>query len=553
MIYQTNLLILEKKNPLLTMKVRRYEPIERARSGSVKLSSMILGLSCCNSILFVYRLASLSSLKEFEELLKIDTVQVIILEKTLEEFSYFLSLKEMTSLLEHPRFECYLLEDVYEELYLKIAWQSVFFTPQFITGYEEECFSSFKEKMNQYIDRVFLLASEYSDYGKRGIRNLYCNTSLMEGSKRVNCLRFHKVPAIICGAGPSIIHQLNYLNTLMNKALVFAGGSLLAALPKFGVTPHFAVMVDPDPPYERFFSADFYETPCIYQMRLSNQVLRLVHGHRLLSSNSGEMPVESYYTGLKPLESGWNVANFMATVAAEMGCDPIILIGMDMAYEPDQEYVEGVISYSEDTAKKRELLKTIKGKVMVSRKDLLMGKLFFSELTQRYSHQIFINATEEGLFIDNMNHSSFEEVVESLDEQYDIKAMIHSQVMQMESFQNNKNSSKMIEASFRNTYSILCTMLSKIKQGYLHQKDNLSTRITLDNLVVEEVELEEELVYQLYLNPLWGVWKWVIFRNDQSYIQTVEGKIRQLLFFKEVTEEHEDLFNQCMAKGHKNL
>lgn len=552
MNYQENLLALERKNSLLSMKLRGCGFTRSVKQGSLKLSFVEP-----DSILFVYRLASLNSLKELEDILNIVNVQVIILEKTLEEFTYFLSLEEMSSLLNHPNFECYLLEDFYEELYLKIAWQSLFFKSHFITAFEEEDFFSFKEKMRHYLDLIFLIASEFSDYGKKVTRNFYLNLPAMKESKKAASLKFLKVPAVICGAGPSLSCQLELLKSSANKALIFAGGSLLSALPKAGISPHFGAMVDPDPSYRRFSNCDFYETPFLYQMRLSHQILRLIHGQKLLSAGSGEMAIESYYTEMPLLESGWNVANFMATVAAEMGCDPIVLIGMDMSYELNQEYVKGVESLEEDHNKKVHLLKTMKGKKVFSRKDLLMGKQFFSELNQRYPHLTFINATEEGLIIENMRHASFEDVIHLLDKEYDLKGMIHTQLMQMEIIGDYKNSSKnLIEdlrRSFENTTSILSAMVRKMKEVYLHQKDNPSTTVIEAKLALEEIELEEELIYQRYLNPLWEIWKWVIFRNQQKDIQTLAGKIKQLLFFKEVIKEHQDLFNQCIAKGHKKL
>lgn len=545
---RNNLLILERKNPLLALRVSAYSPLKPLKQGFLKLAAGEEG-----SILFIYALSSLNSLGSLKEYLTTPNTQVIALEKEPGELAYFLTLEEMTPLLEHPNFECYLIEDFYEELYLKIAWQSLFFKREFVTAFEGEVFFSFKAKMEYYLDLIFLIASECSDYKKKITENFYRNSSSVHESKKGDSLRFSGVPAIICGAGPSIQSQLDLLRSLGNKALIFAGGSLLPVFSKEGIMIHFGAMIDPDPPYQRFYQATFYETPFFYQMRLSHQILRLIHGQKLLGKGSGGFPLESYFfEGMDEtkvvLESGWNVANFMATLAAQMGCNPIILIGMDMAYQPTQEYVEGVEESSQ--IKGHQFLKTVEGEEMLSRKDLLMGRLFFSQLVKRFPRQRWINSTHKGLVIEGMEHLPFEKVVAFLDKEYDLKGIIHSHLMEVESYQPKKIQEN-LKVSFERTSTIVEQLLIKLQRVYLHQKENPSKTLREGELALEEIELEEEIVYKLYLGPLWQVWKWIFFHNQQKEGATIEGKLRQFLFFAEVVREHRALFNQIYQKDEK--
>lgn len=282
-------------------------------------------------------------------------------------------------------------------------------------------------------------------------------------------------------------------------------------------------------------------------MRLSHQILKLIHGQKLLEKGSGELPLESYYHakmdegGVGILESGWNVANFMATLAAEMGCEPIVLIGMDMSYPMTQEYVKGVEEVSQ--MKRKQHLKIVGGKDVVSRKDLLMGREFFSQLVKRYPHQRWVNSTKEGLWIEGMEHLAFEEVIASFDKDYDLKGHMHAQMMELDCYQPPRIIEELKE-SFQRTHAILQRMHCRLEQLYLHQKENPSKTLRAGELALEEVELEEELVYQLYMYPLWQVWKWIFFRNEQTKLWTVEGKIRQLLFFEEVVREHDALLHK---------
>jgi hypothetical protein len=78
-------------------------------------------------------------------------------------------------------------------------------------------------------------------------RNFIENSRFLSSSYYGNPLKgvFRNVPAVVCGAGPSLEESIATLKTLENKALLIAGGSAITALSYHGIMPHFGVAVDP--------------------------------------------------------------------------------------------------------------------------------------------------------------------------------------------------------------------------------------------------------------------------------------------------------------------
>ncbi len=539
-IYQNNLKILESKNALMNFKMCHCCGRKPDILGDVFLDAQ-------DEVVFLYRLASLSSVKSLLKLLKENPLQIIVFETSLEEAAYFMQSEEMGALLQCRGFQWYLLQDITEEVFLKLAWEAVFLKTRFVTAFADEHFIRFKQKMSRFLDAVFLSASEYSDYGARVLANFYKNLSLVTGSIKASQLKCPGIPIVICGAGPSLYHQIDHLKELQHKALIFAGGSVVQALIQQGIKPHLVALIDPDSTAHRGLGSQVYEIPTIYQMRLCHEVLRNIHGQKILAGSAEQYPIESYLleklgATIAALASGWHVGNFMATVAAEMGCDPIVLIGMDMVYKGDVEYVEGV-HLSEEKTKVEAPCLTMQGERAFSRKDLLMGREFFSDLVLRYPQNHFINATLEGLPIVDMEHRSLQEIIVRWPTR-DLEGMLHTKLQILERITINLGDIDVglsgLKEGLRVCENYLKQMIIKLDMNSLHQKGRESTK-GLGQIALEESELEEEILHKNYLEPLWHVWKWIVLRQDQKSMETVEGKMRQSVFYLDVLRKHKVL------------
>lgn len=82
-------------------------------------------------------------------------------------------------------------------------------------------------------------ALEYSNQGRGFFINYFSNMLQLPTASLANRLfgHFSGVPAIICGAGPSLEKNRELLATLRNRALIFAGGTAMNAVNAIGLLP----------------------------------------------------------------------------------------------------------------------------------------------------------------------------------------------------------------------------------------------------------------------------------------------------------------------------
>ncbi len=170
--------------------------------------------------------------------------------------------------------------------------------------------------------------------------------------------KFQGIPAMICGAGPSLQESYSILKNLDDRALIIAGGSTIAALSNHGIFPHLGLALDPnDEEFGRLRAASAYEMPLIYATRLQPDVFNTANGERgyLISDTGGsceryfekEMGIEGDPVGPELGPEAFSVTTLAIALAVEMGCNPILLNGIDLAYTGMQRYAAGVMPSSE--------------------------------------------------------------------------------------------------------------------------------------------------------------------------------------------------------------
>lgn len=197
------------------------------------------------------------------------------------------------------------------------------------------------------------VAWELYNYGERFFKNFYANL----WSLRVGCQgqdlygHFKDVPAIICGAGPSLAKDFSVLENVADKTLIFAGGSALSVLSAHHITPHFGVLIDPlEREKECISPSQTYEIPFFCSCRLNKDIFELMNGPGLFVSADLWYPIVSWVEEQLGIElpsrllgRGSSVVTLSLEVAHALGCNPIILTGVDLAYTDMALYADGVV------------------------------------------------------------------------------------------------------------------------------------------------------------------------------------------------------------------
>ena len=289
---------------------------------------------------------------------------------------------------------------------------------------------------------------EYMRFGEAFFHNFYRN--LLElpkaflGDKLYD--KFVGMPAIICGAGPSLDKNLPLLKELKDRALIFAGGSAMNAINTFGILPHFGVGVDPNlGQYVRFMMNQAYETPFFYRNRIFPEALQSIHGPRLFILGAGGYPISKWIeeqfgvSESKHVSEGHNVTNFSLSLANALGCNPIILIGVDLAFTHKSAYASGVLPHPLYDMNQSLQSKGLSDEV-IYRPDI-HGKpvptlwkwgeesAWCSQFLKAYPKQVIINSTDGGIGFDGIVNMPLKEAAEKyLSKSFDFSAWVHGEI-----------------------------------------------------------------------------------------------------------------------------
>lgn len=381
--------------------------------------------------------------------------RLVFIEDNLAVIHRLFETKLGQQIIQDPQVQLHFFEgmETSKELFNILYWNF------FLTTLVVSCLKLYKELKSSIYDELQhkihydaslknSLLIEYMDYGIGFFKNFYPNILELEGSFLADNLfgKFKNIPAIICGAGPSLEKNLSLIRNLSNKALIFAGGSALNALNKTDLQPHFGAGIDPNPPqYDRLSTNTAFEVPFFYRNRLFHQAFKTLHGPRLYVTGSGGYDVSYLFeegmniTG-KHLEEGHNVVNFCLEIAHALGCNPIIFVGMDLAYTGMKAYADGVvennavnlemITQTENIEQSALLKSDIFGKPIYTLWKWIAEAEWIGDFVKANQDTVVINATEGGLGFPSVPNMSLKDVADKyLNEEYDFNGMIHSAVL----------------------------------------------------------------------------------------------------------------------------
>jgi hypothetical protein len=312
---------------------------------------------------------------------------------------------------------------------------------------------------------------------------------------------FSHIPAIIVGAGPSLEKNGHLLQSFQDKALIFAGGS---ALNRLTAEPHLIASIDKEAPTREFKQHPFSETPFCFQSRMNPDNFSLVHGEAILFP-------DSHFRFLNEgdgFDGGWTVGTFLVSLATLMGCDPIILVGMDYCYKGGRKYAGG------QACQASNLVEAVAadGSKVWTQPDWLMAKEWLEDWARGHPERRFLDATEGGLGFSLPIEPTLLSKI-SIDMKRDLREIVHRAVMAL------SLAPPMDWESWKKSLE---------KCG----------KIAAAALFGVEEEFEGEQAYETLLLPLWRIWSPVMIRALESDPHPDKVKINRLLFFQQVIQEH---------------
>jgi hypothetical protein len=398
--------------------------------------------------------------------------------------------------------------------------------------------------LSQTTDRVELIASPfYQKKGKRKIaslrlallrkvalysclfteglhyhllsKNLLRNFDRVLHSCYVNALdgSCANMPAIICGAGPSLSTVVDELKTLGHSALIFGCGTAITALSKYGVKAHINIALDPNhEEYVRLKESQGFETPFAFSCRVNSSVFDTFNAPMIyMSSDTGgaleDLIEDSLHLTAPPIGAdlsceSLSVTTMAVSLARRMGCSPIILCGVDLAFTSGKRYADDVMHpFSQGGGHDRHggaldkhlTRKDLNGKPTSTLVKWIMEAKSLSSYAKKHGSIPFYRGTNAGIEIPHISFTPLSTVIKDR-ASHDIKGWLHAmcQMHRIEHASSYLACKKEIYESLQRS----CDIVTKILEELAMQRDSCHLSVPSARQTVFEMDLAEEVAFQ---------------------------------------------------------
>lgn len=305
--------------------------------------------------------------------------------------------------------------------------EQVLFIP--LPSYERIFAEQYREFVKLFEEIVFMKRTYINTslkYQKKWMGNAIRNFKyLLETPSIFTCKRFYDKPAVIVAAGPSVMDEIENLRHIKEKGLayIFAAGSGLHPLLNHDILPDAAFSYDPNdntlvfqPVLERhidsiplcfgssvgFSRLNDYPGPK-YHFILSADTLSLYY----LKEVDGKVP--------EPVLDSPTITAVILQIVCKLGCNPIILVGQNLAFRGDMRYASGISYYdprvTEEWLKDAYLVEDVSGGQVYTNDSYRLMRENLEVLIQLYQDKEFINTTRGGARIKGAPFIPMEEVI----------------------------------------------------------------------------------------------------------------------------------------------
>lgn len=238
------------------------------------------------------------------------------------------------------------------------------------------------------------------------------------------------VPCLVVGAGPSLDQSLEALAAHQHKALIVAAASALAPLRKKGVYPHVAVALEAKDESRQFSGADFSQTVLAAASASHPRHFSAWPGLRAMFHLQPWM-AELSGKGLV-LPSGGHAGSAGFSLAILWGCDPVILVGQDLAYTGGRFHAGGRPGGEDYQRPDLVDIPAIGGGLVPTSAEWLSYLGWYQEaagyLARKGMAGRVINATAAGAAIAGFDHNDLSQVLGRLAPMADLRAGLFSAI-----------------------------------------------------------------------------------------------------------------------------
>jgi hypothetical protein len=279
--------------------------------------------------------------------------------------------------------------------------------PFYVAVYTEYCKNLYDESRKMLNDWAVMINTKRS-LSDKWYKNRIVNAKIPSVNAKSLMGKFKNIPGIIVGAAPSLQGQIEELRALQGKAVIIAASTAAEILKSHGIKPTFMFAIDQDP----ITSGQLHENmdgdvPLIFDGQVAQNSLKykgrkfqiLLNVNRYTGMAIKDLPV---------LESGPSVANVTMDLLYKLGCNPIMICGMDMSYTNNKLYCDGTKFNKDIAVDDGKLMKMqgMNGEICYTEPSFLSMRNWYEEYVKRIKPPAF-NCTAQGIPIEGIAQQKF--------------------------------------------------------------------------------------------------------------------------------------------------
>jgi len=467
--------------------------------------------------------------------------KLIFIEDNLKSLVNFFQTKIANTLLKNEKVHFHFLSDISSFLKEVTPNTKTRQIDVFTFFKKNKKFQNLKENILQD-SLISFFANHDRIYSFKIFKNFYSNLEKLKSSFLINKFKnkFKNMPAVITGAGPSLKYSFEKFKRIQNKALIIAGGSAITCLSKQNILPHLGVIIDPNfEEYQRMKDAFSFEIPIIYSTRVNFGVFNTFNGPLgYVKAGIGgffeiflekELKIPTKHLLSENDEKALSVTTIAFMIAKLLGCNPIILDGIDLAYSENKQYALDIIEKNQIDTKRDDIGEKPRKAIDKNNKKVFTNlkweieKDWISSFAKNNKKIKFINAAKMGLKIDSIEDMPFDDIEKKyLKKQFDYKGYLHNLIEQHRLQYAQKKDFKALKLKLKKSF--------KKCQKYL--KDIVKNDPEYIAILAKE-DIQSEIAYRFFLIETYFTLS-NFYQIDEIYVKLLELIDRYMLTFDDM-------------------
>ncbi|SMP52512.1 motility associated factor glycosyltransferase family protein [Anoxynatronum buryatiense] len=245
---------------------------------------------------------------------------------------------------------------------------------------------------------------------------------------------FQEIPLVLVSAGPSLDKNVHMLRELQPYSLVLAVGRAVKPLLAAGVVPDMVIITDGQYfVYQQQLEGLGLEIPLIGLSTCDPKAFARHQGLRGIAFQEGfsKAEKEALKQEVPTTKTGGSVATTALDIAIGWGCNPIILVGQDLALEAGKTHANAA---GRGMVRHEATLLKVRGNVteyVMTTKNLNAYRVWMEQRIRQAPDTTVVNATEGGAYIAGTQVCSLEKVLSILEKSEELERLLSNRINEM--------------------------------------------------------------------------------------------------------------------------